>query len=91
MAEFTQEQLDKLLPIAVDFIREDSPTPCKGLYLEMQGDRAIFGVWFVHPPKVKAGLPMYVSISLDGDCFEIRDHKERNRLLRKLNELRKRS
>lgn len=88
MVKFTQQQLDELRKIAVEYIRNGRDREYKGLFVEMQGSMAVYGVWLVCPPHVKVGYPRYVKVSSGGRCVEIKDHKESNRLRRSLNLLR---
>lgn len=91
MVKFTQQQLDELRKIAVEYISDGPELEYKGLFVEMQGSMAVFGVWLVCPPHVKVGYPRYVKVSRGGRCVEIKDHEERARLLDVLNLLRNNS
>lgn len=91
MVKFTQQQLDELCKIAVEYIRNGRDREYKGLFVEMQGSMAVFGVWLVCPPHVKVGFPRYIKVSKSGRCVEIKDYDERIRLLDALNLLRNNS
>ncbi len=91
MAKFTQQQLDELCKIAVEYLSNGSKLEYKGLFVEMQGSMAVFGVWLVCPPHVKVGYPRYVKVSSSGRCVQIKDLDERYRLLDALNLLRNNS
>lgn len=88
MVKFTQQQLDELRKKAIDFMQDERQLPLDALFIEMQGDVAVFGVWLNLRPYCKVGMPMYVSVSTNGDCHEIEDYNECVRLLKLLSRLR---
>lgn len=77
MKPFDTETLTHLATIAEGCVKSNLPKI--SAFLGMEGDRAVFGIRFDAPGKL--GLPVFMMVTRNGECEEIKDRDERFRLM----------